>query len=160
MAQTRNPGAGNASKAPKSVPVGERASAEEHAHLMAFMRSKQAVTVKARVGVRAQGWAPGDDMGETAECVSIPEGGVCRVIRTEGPAQDASVLALMVATGRVEILDDKDFAKADSWEKVEAEWNKERARRQSAEEAVGHDGRLAGALARIEELEKQVAAKA
>ena len=153
MAQTRNIRRGTASKAIKSVPDGEKATAEQHADLMAFMRGKQQITVRARHGVRVMGWAPGDDMGETAEYMSLPPNGVARLHRTEGPAQDASVLALMVATGRMDVLDDKEFAKADSHEKVEAAWNKERVRQQESQAMVGMDGHLAGIRARLEALE-------
>ena len=106
---TRNLMAGDAKKAIKSVPEGERADAQEFANLMAFMRGKNQITVRARVGLGAHGWAPGEDTSESARVLAIPAGGVARLHRMEIPNQDASMLAHMVAHGRIEVIDDKEF---------------------------------------------------
>ena len=60
MVQARGAASGGtANKAIKSVPLGERASPEEYADLVAFMRGKSQVTVQTKRGILAQGWAPG-----------------------------------------------------------------------------------------------------
>ena len=159
MAQTRNAGAGDARKAIKSVPLGDRASPEEYDDLVAFMRGKNQVTVQAKRGILAQGWAPGDDMGETAETIALPIGGIARLHRTEGYMQNAPTLALFVADGTLDIVDDKAFEKAKPHAAIIQEFNETLARKREARVIHGYDGHLAGLRSRIEDLEKQVAAK-
>ena len=157
MAQTRGDAGGTASKAIKSVPLGERASPEEYADLVAFMRGKHQVTVQAKRGILAQGWAPGDDMGETAETIQLPIGGIARLHRTEGYMQNAPTLALFVADGTLDIVDDKAFEKAKPHAKIIQEFNETQTRKREARVIHGYDGHLAGLRSRIEDLEKQVA---
>ena len=123
MAQTRGDAGGTASKAIKSVPLGERASPEEYADLVAFMRSKDKVYVQAKRGILAQGWAPGDDLGVTAQTIELPIGGIARLDRTEGYMQNAPTLALFVADGTLDIVDDKAFEKAKPHAKIIQEFN-------------------------------------
>ena len=160
MAQTRGATGGAASKAIKSVPLGERASPEEYRDLVAFMRGKHQVTVRAKRGILAQGWAPGDDMGETAETIQLPIGGIARLNRTEGHMQNADTLALFVADGTLDIVDDKDFTKAPPHADLIREFNETLARKREARVIHGYDGHLAGLRSRIEDLERQVAAPA
>ena len=160
MAQTRGPAAGTAGKAIKSVPLGERASPEEYANLVAFMRGKHQVTVQAKRGILAQGWAPGDDMGETAETIQLPIGGIARLHRTEGFMQNAPTLALFVADGTLDVVDDKEFQKAKPHADIIQEFNDAQTKKREKRAMVGMDGHLAGMRARIEELEAKVAATA
>ena len=92
MAQTRGAASGTASKAIKSVPLGERASPEEYADLVAFMRGKSQVTVQTKRGILAQGWAPGDETSESPQTIALPIGGIARLHRTEGYMQNAETL--------------------------------------------------------------------
>ena len=154
MAQTRGDAGGTASKAIKSVPLGDRASPEEYADLVAFMRGKSQITVQAKRGILAQGWAPGDDMGETAETIELPIGGIARLHRTEGYMQNAPTLALFVADGTLDIVDDKAFEKAKRHAKIIQEFNETQSRKREARVIHGYDGHLAGMRARIEELEQ------
>ena len=159
MAQTRGASGGTASRAIKSVPLGERASPEEYADLAAFMHGKHQVTVRAKRGILAQGWAPGDDMGETAKTIELPIGGVARLNRTEGYMQNAPTLALFVADGTLDIVDDKEFTKAKPHADLVQEFNDKQTLKREKRALVGVDGHLSGMRARIEELERAVAAK-
>ena len=156
---TRNQISGDAKKALKSVPEGERADAQEYANLMAFMRGKSQITVRTRVGLGAQGWAPGGDTSEAADTLSIPAGGIARLNRTEGPNQDASMLAHMVAHGRMDVIDDKEFDKAEPYEKLIADHAANLMKQREAQALVGVDGHLAGIRARLDDLEKARPAK-
>ena len=160
MAQTRGAvSGGTASKAVKSVPLGERASPEEYADLVAFMRGKSQVTVQTKRGILAQGWAPGDETSESPQTIALPIGGIARLHRTEGFMQNAATLALFVADGTLDIVDDKDFEKAKPHAKIIQEHNDAQSRKREARVIHGYDGHLAGLRSRIEDLEKQVAAK-
>ena len=154
MAQTRGAASGgNASKAIKSVPLGERASPEEYDDLVAFMLGKNQVTVQAKRGILAQGWAPGDNMGETAQTIELPIGGIARLHRTEGYMQNAPTLALFVADGTLDIVDDNEFQKAKPHADIIQEFNDARMLKREKNAIVGLDGHLSGMRARIEELE-------
>ena len=155
MAQTRGDAGGTAGKAIKSVPLGDRASPEEYADLVAFMRGKSQITVQAKRGILAQGWAPGDDMGETAETIELPVGCIARLHRTEGYMQNAPTLALFVADGTFDIVDDKDFEKAKPHAKIIQEFNETQTRKREARVIHGYDGHLAGLRARIEDMESK-----
>ena len=122
------------------------------------MRGKSQVTVQAKRGILAQGWAPGDDMGETAETIALPIGGIARLHRTEGYMQNAPTLALFVADGTFDIVDDKDFEKAKPHAKIIQEFNDAQTLKREKKALVGMDGHLSGMRARIEELERQVKA--
>ena len=159
MAQTRGDAGGTAGKAIKSVPLGDRASPEEYADLVAFMRGKPQVTVQAKRGILALGWAPGDDLGVTAETIQLPIGGIARLDRTESYMQNAPTLALFVADGTLDIVDDKAFEKAKPHPEIIREFNETQTRKREARVIHGYDGHLAGLRSRIEDLEKQVAAK-
>ena len=153
MAQTRGDMGGTASKAIKSVPLGERASPEEYRDLVAFMSGKSQITVQAKRGILAQGWAPGDEMGETAETIELPIGGIARLHRTEGYMQNAPTLALFVADGTLDIVDDKVFEKAKTHAKIIQEFNDALLVKREKSAMVGVDGHLRGIKARIEDLE-------
>ena len=159
MAQTRGAGSGTASKAIKSVPLGERASPEEYRNLVAFMRGKPSVTVQAKRGILAQGWAPGDDLSVTEKTIELPTGGIARLNRTEGYMQNAPTLARFVADGTLDVVDDKAFEKAKPHPEIIREFNETQTRKREARVIHGYDGHLAGLRSRIEDLEKQVAAK-
>ena len=159
MAQTRNAGVGDARKALKSIPLGEKASPEEYADITAFMRGKSQVTVQAKRGILAQGWAPGDELGESPETIALPIGGIARLHKTEGHMQNAATLALLVANGTLDVVDDKEFDKAKPHADIIQEFNDTQTRKREARVIHGYDGHLAGMRARIEELEAKVAAK-
>ena len=160
MAQTRGSASGGtAGKAIKSVPLGERASPEEYADLVAFMRGKSQVTVQTKRGILAQGWAPGDETSESPQTIALPIGGIARLHRTEGFMQNAATLALFVADGTLDIVDDKAFEKAKPHAKIIQEFNDAQTVKREKKALVGMDGHLAGMRARIEELERAVAAK-
>ena len=143
MVQTRGDAGGTASKAIKSVPLGDRASPEEYADLVAFMLGKNQITIQAKRGILAQGWAPGDDMGETAQTIELPIGGIARLHRTEGYMQNAPTLALFVADGTLDIVDDKDFEKAKPHAKIVQEFNDAQIPIKREKKAlVGMDGHL------------------
>ena len=137
-----------------------RASPEEYRDLVAFMSGKSQITVRAKRGILAQGWAPGDDMGETAETIELPIGGIARLHRTEGYMQNAPTLALFVADGTLDVVDDKAFEKAKPHAKLIQEFNDAQTLKREKKALVGMDGHLSGLRARIEELERQVKAKA
>ena len=160
MAQTRGASGGTASRAIKSVPLGERASPDEYRDLVAFIRGKSQVTVRAKRGILAQGWAPGDDMGETAQTIELPIGGIARLHRTEGHMQNAPTLALFVADGTLDIVDDKAFEKAKKHADIVQEFNAAQTLKREKKALVGVDGHLSGMRARIEELERMSAAQA
>ena len=117
------------------------------------MRGKSQITVQAKRGILAQGWAPGDDMGETAETIQLPIGGVARLHRTEGYMQNAPTLALFVADGTFDIVDDKDFEKAKPHADIIQEFNDAQSRKREARVIHGYDGHLAGLRSRIEDME-------
>ena len=113
--------------------------------------------MQAKRGILAQGWAPGDDMGETAETIELPIGGIARLHRTEGYMQNAPTLALFVADGTLDIVDDKSFEKAKPHAKIIQEFNDAQTLKREKKALVGVDGHLAGMRARIEELERAAA---
>ena len=118
------------------------------------MQGKSQVTVQAKRGILAQGWAPGDDMGETAQTIELPIGGIARLNRTEGYMQNSPTLALFVADGTLDIVDDKDFEKAKPHAKIIQEFNDAQTVKREKKAMVGMDGHLSGMRARIEELEQ------
>ena len=149
MAQMRGAASGTASKALKSVPLGERASPEEYADIVAFMRGKSQVTVRVKRGILAQGWAPGDETSESPQTIALPIGGIARLHRTEGYMQNAATLALFVADGTLDVVDDKDFEKAKPHAEIIQEHNDAQSRKREARVIHGYDGHLAGLRARI-----------
>ena len=154
MAQMRGAASGTGSKAIKSVPLGDRASPEEYRDLVAFMQGKSQVTVQAKRGILAQGWAPGDETSESPQTIALPIGGIARLHRTEGFMQNAATLALFVADGTLDIVDDKDFEKAKPHAKIIQEFNDAQTVKREKKALVGMDGHLSGMRARIEELEQ------
>ena len=137
MAQARGAASGGtANKAIKSVPLGDRASPEEYRDLVAFMRGKSQVTVQTKRGILAQGWAPGDETSESPETIALPVGGIARLHRTEGYMQNAETLALFVADGTLDIVDDKAFEKAKTHDKI-IHGVQRRADHQAREEGAG-----------------------
>ena len=147
MAQVRNQRAGKAADAVRSVPLTPDPDPEHFDDLVAFFMGKREVTVRAKAGTQVQGYEPGGDLSGTPTTLTIPPGGVARIIVQPPPAwnQDATQLALMVANGTLDIVDDREFDKAKPHKAVWAEVNEaERGRAMRMGTVVNIADQMAG----------------
>ena len=111
MAQTRMGGRGNAKDAPLAVPLTSNPDPDDFTDLVEYIRGRPNLVVRAKAGTLIRGYAPGDDEGELPRMLTIPVGGVARVVVDAHPAvqQDATVLASMVARGTLDIVAPENF---------------------------------------------------
>ena len=155
MAQTRGSGRGKAENAPKSVPRTSNPDPEHFVDLVAYIGGRPHLVVRAKAGTMVRGYESGDDEGELPRMLTIPVGGVARVVVDAPPAvqQDATVLASMVAAGTLDILDPKDF---NGEARPHAEIHAELRQADLARQARRGDG-AAGVRGDIAALKSQVA---
>ena len=161
MAQTRNQRAGNASAAPRSLPLTADPSREHFDDLVAFFMGKRDVTCKAKAGTQVQGYEPGGDLSGNPKTLTIPPGGVARLIVEPPPAwnQDATQLALMVASGTLDIVDDKEFDGAKPHKERWREVNAAQLKRNMANGTVVNiEDQMGGLRAENAELKKRLVA--
>ena len=157
MAQTRTGGRGNAKNAPMAVPLTSDPDPDESADLVEYIRGRPNLVVRAKAGTLIRGYAPGDDDGELPRMITIPVGGVARVVVDAPPAvqQDATVLALMVAKGTLDIVDAKEFnGDARPHREIHDELRQVNLARQDkrSRAGVGLEAEIAGLRAEVAEL--------
>lgn len=150
MAQTRNQRQGKAKDAPMSVALNFHPDADHHADLVAYLTGRQNVTVRSKTGTSVRGWAPGADMNELPEMLTVCAGCVARIVIDQPPAvhQDAGIVALMVAKGQLDIVDAKEFDKARPHKELHAELRKKDMERQARK--MGSDASLEARITALE----------
>ena len=164
MAQTRGGGRGNAENAPMAVPLTSDPDPDHFVDLVAYIKGRPNLVVRAKAGTLIRGYAPGDDEAELPGMLTIPVGGVARVVVDASPAvqQDATVLASMVARGTLDIVDTKDFnGESRTHREIHDELRQSNLARQDKRSGagVGLQAEIAGLRVEVAEL-KAAAAKA
>ena len=147
---------GDPDKAVLAHPRQPNPDSEQYHHLVALIEDRGSVTVEARSGVMAVGWAPGDKLRDKPRPLTLNDGCVARLIVEQAPAfnQRAETLALLVATGQLDIVDDDAFADARPHDEVhEALRTKDLARQSRRAGTVGMHGNIIALLDRVAELE-------
>ena len=115
-----------------------------------MLDGKREITVRANENIGLLGYAPGDDMDAESRMVPIPTGGIARVIKEPGKAwnQPAAVLANFLARGRIEIVPDKDFDKAEDHKAIEVRNREAELARQHARQGQPMESFIAAEVAR------------
>ena len=120
---------GDAKKAPMSVPRNNEPSGEHFNDIAAFLAGKSSVTLKSNAKKGILGHGPGDDLSEHPCAINPPPGAIVRAAigaQLSDP-QNARTIAYQVARGHFDIVDDKEFDKADSHADMWDAHNAERA---------------------------------
>ena len=141
---------GNAKNAPKTVEPNEKPDRQHFADFTALLDGKREITVRANENIGLLGYAPGDDMDAESRMVPIPTGGIARVIKEGGKAwnQPAAVLANFLARGRIEIVPDKEFDKAEDHKAIEVRNREAELARQHARQGQPMESFIAAEVAR------------
>lgn len=138
---------GNAKNAPESVDPTNRPDPQHFADFKAKIDAKRTITVKAIDSIRLIGYAPGEDTDGEPKCIPIPAGGIARVIKEgeKSSNQPAAVLADFCARGRIQIVADGQFTKAEDHKAI-ATRNREADLARQAELAGGDLGDVTATL--------------
>ena len=117
---TYNGRTGNAKNAPMSVDVNHNPDLQHVADIKTLLDGKSSVTVRAKEDIGLLGWAPGEELNGEPRLVAVPRDGVARVIKQSDRDwnQPGLVLADFVARGRIEIVPDKEFDKAEAHKSI------------------------------------------
>ena len=147
---TYNGRTGIAKNAPMSVDPTNNPDLQHVADVKTFLEGKSAVTVKAKEDIGLLGYAPGEDTTGEVRLVPVPRGGVARVIKQSDRDwnQPGMVLADYVARGRIEIVDDKAFDKAEAHKPINGRNRSAELARQAhlAQGVAGDHGTLVAGL--------------
>ena len=151
---------GNAKNAPKAVEPNEKPDRQHRADFKALLDGKREITVRANENIGLLGYAPGDDMDAEPHMVAIPIGGIARIIKEGDKSwnQPAAVLANFLARGRIAIVPDKEFDKAEAHKAI-AVRNREAELARQAERAGGDLGDVGATLIGQAEMIRQMQAK-
>ena len=122
MAETRNQRAGRAKNAPMSVPRTTEPDGEQFLDLIAHIKGRRELYIVARDGFLIRGYGPGDDESEAPGMIAVCEGCHVRAVVDDGRnvGQDATMLALLVAQGRMDIVDAKAYGKSEPHKELRA----------------------------------------
>ena len=154
MAQTRAGTQGNRENAPMSVPLTTNPDAQHFADLVDFLTPGGRITVQGKAGISVRGWRPGEDIRNAASVLTLPVGGIAQIEIDRPPVvdQDASLIALLVATGQLDIVPDEEFDDAELHSEIRDRNRQAELLRQGERQAGGQAGEVALLRAQVDEL--------
>ena len=154
MAQTRAGTQGNRENAPMSVPLTTNPDPQHYADLVDFLTPGGRITVQGKAGISIRGWRPGEDIRDPASVLTLPIGGIAQIEIDRPPVvdQDSSLIALLVATGQLDIVPDEEFDKAEPHTLIRDRNRQAELLRQGEREAGGQAGEVALLRHQVDEL--------